>query len=457
MSETHLGETFDIHGGGHDLDLPASRERDRAEHLRPWRPPVRPLLGAQRHADRCAAPRCRRSLGNFLTVRDVLDEAPGEAIRLALLTAHYRDPLDWTSERLRQARQTLDRFYRALTLPRDAVFERFGEADAALRPVRDALEDDLNTPLALTHLHELAGAINRTSSDAERSALQRALEAGGQLMGLLGQPPLDWLQGSEKADTERIEQHIAARTTARRAAPFRRGRPYPHRARRRGHPARRPAGRHDDLVAEGLSMAGTDHRRQAVTDGPAIILVEPQLGENIGTAARAMMNCGLDDLRLVRPRDGWPSDKAIAAASGADTVLAKARLYPDIPAAIADLVHVYAATARDRGMVRREVTPRHAAPEMRARIAAGEACGVLFGPERTGLLNDDVALADTVLTVPLNPGFSSLNLAQAVLIVGYEWFTSGVTAPPEILRTRAAAGRRPRRNSSISSSISRRS
>ena len=171
-------------------------------------------------------------------------------------------------------------------------------------------------------------------------------------------------------------------------------------------------------------MAGTDHRRQAVTDGPAIILVEPQLGENIGTAARAMLNCGLADLRLVRPRDGWPSDKALAAASGADALLAKARLYPDAPAAIADLVHVYAATARDRGMVRREVTPRHAAPEMRARIAAGEACGVLFGPERTGLLNDDMTLADTVLTVPLNP----------VLIVGYEWFTSGASAPSEILR-----------------------
>jgi tRNA/rRNA methyltransferase len=180
-------------------------------------------------------------------------------------------------------------------------------------------------------------------------------------------------------------------------------------------------------------MAGTDHRRQAVTTGPAIILMEPQLGENIGTAARAMMNCGLDDLRLVRPRDGWPSDKALAAASGADAVLAKARLYPDLPAAIADLVHVYAATARDRGMVRREVTPRHAAQEMRGWLAADEPCGVMFGPERTGLLNDDVALADTVLTVPLNPGFSSLNLAQAVMIIGYEWFTSGTTAPSEIL------------------------
>ena len=180
-------------------------------------------------------------------------------------------------------------------------------------------------------------------------------------------------------------------------------------------------------------MAGTDRSRAGASGGPAIILVEPQLGENIGTAARAMMNCGLADLRLVRPRDGWPSDKAIAAASGADAVLAKARLYPTAPAAIADLVHVYAATARDRGMVRREVTPRHAAQEMRRRLAAGEACGVMFGPERTGLLNDDVALADTVLTVPLNPGFSSLNLAQAVMIIGYEWFTSGTATAPENL------------------------
>ena len=180
-------------------------------------------------------------------------------------------------------------------------------------------------------------------------------------------------------------------------------------------------------------MAGTNHRRPAVTGGPAIILVQPQLGENIGTAARAMLNCGLDDLRLVRPRDGWPSDKAVAAASGADTVLDKARLYPSVAAAISDLVHVFAATARDRGMVRREVTPRHAAIEMRAWLGAGEACGVLVGPERTGLLNDDLALADTVLTVPLNPAFSSLNLAQAVLIVGYEWFTSGAEAPPETL------------------------
>jgi len=150
----------------------------------------------------------------------LLDDAPGEAIRLALLSAHYRDPLDWTSERLRQARANLDRFYRALTLSRDPVFERFGEADEAVRPVKDALEDDLNTPLALTRLHELVGAINRTSSDAVRSALQRALEQGGRLMGLLEQDPLGWLRGSVQADELRIEEHIALRATARRQRRF---------------------------------------------------------------------------------------------------------------------------------------------------------------------------------------------------------------------------------------------
>ena len=182
-------------------------------------------------------------------------------------------------------------------------------------------------------------------------------------------------------------------------------------------------------------MAGTDRSRDGLTGGPAIILVEPQLGENIGTAARAMLNCGLDDLRLVRPRDGWPSDKAVNAASGADRVLDKARLYPDVPAAIADLKHVFAATARDRYMVKRELTPRRAAEEMRGFVGAGEACGILFGPERTGLINDQVALADTVLMVPLNPAFSSLNLAQAVLIIGYEWFIARTEPQAEIMHT----------------------
>src|SRR5436190_4806226 len=123
-------------------------------------------------------------------------------------------------------------------------------------------------------------------------------------------------------------------------------------------------------------MAGTDRSRDGLTGGPAVILVEPQLGENIGTAARAMANCGLDDLRLVAPRDGWPSERAVAAASGADRVLDKARLFPSVEAAIGDLAHVYAATARDRTMVKRELTPRRAAEEMRGHIAIGESCGI---------------------------------------------------------------------------------
>ncbi len=181
-------------------------------------------------------------------------------------------------------------------------------------------------------------------------------------------------------------------------------------------------------------MAGTDRRRAKLTGGPAIILVAPQLGENIGTAARAMFNCGLTDLRIVAPRDGWPNPKAQSAASGADIVLDRARLYDRVEDAIAELRRVYASTARDRYMVKRVVTPREGAAEMRALIAAGEGCGILFGPERTGLLNEHIALADTVVSVPLNPAFSSLNLAQAVLLVGYEWFTAGdETAPSQVV------------------------
>ena len=219
MTETHLGESFDIHGGGVDLIFPHhENEIAQSTCAHAGRPFVRYWVHNEFLTD--AGTKMSKSLGNIRTVREFLDEAPGEAIRLALLTTHYRDPLDWTSDRLHQARQTLDRFYRALTLSRDTVFERFGEADAALRPVREALEDDLNTPLALTHLHELAGAINRTSSDAERSALQRALEAGGQIMGLLGRSPLEWLQGSAKAEAERIEERIAERAAARRQRRF---------------------------------------------------------------------------------------------------------------------------------------------------------------------------------------------------------------------------------------------
>ncbi len=176
-------------------------------------------------------------------------------------------------------------------------------------------------------------------------------------------------------------------------------------------------------------MAGTDQTRDPLLGGPAIILIEPQMGENIGTAARAMLNCGLTDLRLVRPRDGWPNPKAVPTASGADAVLDHVRVFERTEDAIADLGAVYATTARLRDQLKPVVTPRRAAVEMRAHHAAGVGAGILFGPERTGMTNDDVALADAVVNVPLNPAFSSLNLAQAVLLVSYEWFTAGDATP----------------------------
>ena len=219
MSEMHLGETFDIHGGGLDLVFP-HHENEIAQSVcaHGGRPFARLWVHNGLLTD--AGAKMSKSLGNITTVRELLDEAPGEAIRLALLATHYRDPLDWTNDRLRQARQTLDRFYRALSLPRKPASERFGEADEALRPVREALDDDMNTPLALTELHELAGEVNQASSDAERSALQGALATGGRLMGLLERDPRGWLRGSGAANAARIEDRIAARAAARRERRF---------------------------------------------------------------------------------------------------------------------------------------------------------------------------------------------------------------------------------------------
>ena len=195
------------------------------------------------------------------------------------------------------------------------------------------------------------------------------------------------------------------------------------------------AGTNRTRKSEGREPSRAQGGSRVVASTPVIILVEPQLGENIGTAARAMMNCGLDELRLVRPRDGWPNPKAVSAASGADDVIQNARLFDSTAAAIADLHHVYGTTARHRGMIKPVVTPRQGALEMRAAEARGERVGVLFGPERTGLVNDDIPLADIVLQVPLNPAYSSLNLAQAVLIIGYEWFQCTVDVPARELVT----------------------
>lgn len=191
-------------------------------------------------------------------------------------------------------------------------------------------------------------------------------------------------------------------------------------------------------------MAGTDHARApeagAEADtGPVFILVEPQMGENIGAAARAMWNFGLDEMRLVAPRDGWPNPKAEATASGAGRVLARVRALPDLAAATADLGLVLATTARPRDLTKLVLTPERAMAEARAAIAAGDKVGVLFGPERAGLTNDHVARASAIVAVPVNPGFASLNLAQCVLVLGYEWMRSGDATPPAEL---ALAGAR---------------
>ena len=167
----------------------------------------------------------------------------------------------------------------------------------------------------------------------------------------------------------------------------------------------------DERDGEGVAL-------DTLAPPPVIVLVRPQLGENIGKAARAMLNFGLLDLRLVSPRDGWPNPQAGPAASGADVVLERAQVFETVAEAVADCAHVYATTVRKRGVTKPVVAPEEAA---RAIHAGPERSAILFGPERSGLETDDVAVARTIITVPINPEFGSLNLAQAVILVAYEW------------------------------------
>ena len=164
-----------------------------------------------------------------------------------------------------------------------------------------------------------------------------------------------------------------------------------------------------------------------MTPPPAIVLVRPQLGENIGKAARAMLNFGLTDLRLVAPRDGWPNPSAGPAASGADVVLERARVFETVAEAIADCPFVYATTVRKRGLVVPVISPEDAGREIRANWGPS---AVLFGAERSGLETEEAALAGKIVTVPVNPAFRSLNLAQAVILIAYEWAKNGTLAVP---------------------------
>ncbi len=160
---------------------------------------------------------------------------------------------------------------------------------------------------------------------------------------------------------------------------------------------------------------------------PVIVLVRPQLGENIGKAARAMLNFGITEMRLVAPRDGWPNPAAGPAASGADIVLERARTFASVTEAVADCEHVHATTVRKRGVTKPVLTPEQAARDM---VTLEGRHAILFGPERSGLETDDVALARNIVTVPVNPGFASLNLAQAVILCAYEWSKHQMLAQP---------------------------
>jgi tRNA/rRNA methyltransferase len=178
-----------------------------------------------------------------------------------------------------------------------------------------------------------------------------------------------------------------------------------------------------EFESESEDMSGTDKTKpQADLPGPIVVLVEPQLGENIGMAARAMGNFGLTRLRLVNPRDGWPNIAAQRSAAGADHILTKVELFDTVEAAVADCSLVFATTARAHDQAKPVVGPQGAASEIVHEIAQQGTAAILFGRERAGLTNEEVALANRIITYPVNPAFASLNLAQAVLLMGYEWF-----------------------------------
>ena len=184
---------------------------------------------------------------------------------------------------------------------------------------------------------------------------------------------------------------------------------------------------------------GRGFARDHIAPAPVFVLVEPQMGENIGAAARAMLNFGVSGLRLVNPRDGWPNEKAGAMAAGAAPVLDNVRVFEDLDAALFDCQYVVATTARRRELMTPVLSLRDAVSSLSTRVGEGLKCAVVFGGERNGLSSEDVARADAILTVPVNPAFSSLNLAQAVCLVSYEWSmnTADISVTPAIERSPA--------------------
>jgi len=180
-------------------------------------------------------------------------------------------------------------------------------------------------------------------------------------------------------------------------------------------------------------MSGTNRKNRLIKDGPVIVLANPQLGENIGAAARAMANFGLHELRLVNPRDGWPNPVATSNAAKADHIIDNVKVFDTLEAAIGDLNFVFATTARQREMLKPVRGPREACKTLLERHRRGEKVGVLFGRERWGLESVEVALADEIVTFPVNPAFASLNISQAVLLMSYEWMAASSGGEAEAL------------------------
>ena len=178
-------------------------------------------------------------------------------------------------------------------------------------------------------------------------------------------------------------------------------------------------------------MSGTDRTKPLITGGPVVILVEPQLGENIGMVARAMANFGMSELRLVKPRDGWPSEKARVVAAKADHVIDGVEVFESLGDAVGDLSYLLATTARQRDMLKPVLAPEEAMNSVKTRMNSGEKAGILFGRERWGLENDEIALANEIVTFPVNPAFASLNIAQAVLLIAHEWMKVTLDDPGE--------------------------
>ena len=430
MSWRYLGETFDIHGGGSDLIFP-HHENELAQSLCAFPGSHFARYWVHNGMLLVTARRCRRA--SAISSRCATCWRRRRPRRSGCCCCARIIARRWIFPRqaLAEARRELDRFYRAL--------ERIAGIAAAGACRRRCWRRCATTSIRRWRSRRCMGW--RTRRWPATAAAASGLRAAGRVLGLLQQEPDAWFRGGDD-DAAEIEAAIAERLAARKARDFARADAYPGGACRAGIVLEDGAGRHH-LAAQqrmtgrpphdlAVAMTGRDGGADLAPIGnsPVVVLVRPQLADNIGACARAMANGGLFHLRLVAPRDGWPQEKAWRNSSGADRILDEATVHAiggrcgcrpapcvrDLSAAAP-----HRQTGADRAGARRSCV-RSAARGLRA--------GLLFGPERAGLDNDDMAQADALVRYPLNPAFMSLNLAQAVMVMAYEWWTRDDETPP---------------------------